>query len=368
MLMRKTVSTTILIILIVSLLSGCQPNQNGEHGEDRKYTKYDDNFFGTFDTLVQVIGYTETKKEFNSYIKKIETRFQELHELYDIYNDYEGINNIKTINDNAGIQPVEVDKQIIDLINFSKDWYNRTGGKTNIAMGSVLRIWHDYRGEAERDPKNAKIPSMEKLLEASKHTDINKVIVDDEKGTVYLEDKEMRLDVGAVAKGYAVEVVVKEIMEEGFVSGIVDAGGNVRTIGKPLDYVREKWGIGIQNPDESIVSDSGVLETVFVNNASVVTSGDYQRYYVVDDKRIHHIIDPETLMPGDYFRSVTIVTENSGIADFLSTTIFLMSYEKGKGLVDNLEGVEVIWVMSDGTVKATDGAKEIMKSQGAKGG
>lgn len=362
MLMRKTVSTTILIILIASLLSGCQINRNGEH---KKYIKYSGNFFGTFDTLVQVIGYTETKKEFNSYIKKIETRFQELHELYDIYNDYEGINNIKTINDNAGIQPVEVDKQIIDLINFSKDWYNRTGGKTNIAMGSVLRIWHDYREEAEDNPKNAKIPPMEKLLEASKHTDIDKVIVDDEKGTVYLEDKEMCLDVGAVAKGYAVEVVVKEVMEEGFVSGIVDAGGNVRTIGKPLDHVRGKWGIGIQNPDESTVSDSEVLETVFVDNASVVTSGDYQRYYVVDGKRIHHIIDPETLMPGDYFRSVIIVTEDSGIADFLSTTVFLMPYEDGKNLVDSLEGVEAIWVMSDGTVKATDGAKEIMKSQGA---
>lgn len=365
MLMKKTVATTILIILIASLLSGCHTNQNGEKEE---YTKYSDSFFDTFDTIVQVIGYTKTEEEFDSYAEKIEIRFRELHKLYDIYSDYEGINNIKTINDNAGIQPVEVDKQIIDLINFSKDWYNRTGGKTNIAMGSVLRIWHDYREEAERDPENAKIPPMEKLLEASRHTDIDKVIVDDEKGTVYLVDKEMRLDVGAVAKGYAVEVVVKEIMKEGFVSGIVDAGGNARTIGKPLDYVREKWGIGIQNPDESIVSDSGVLEVIFVDNASVVTSGDYQRYYVVDDKRIHHIIDPETLMPGDYFRSVTIVTEDSGVADFLSTTIFLMSYEKGRDLVDNLEGVEAIWVMFDGTVRATDGAKKIMKSQGAKGG
>ena len=365
MLMKKTVATTILIILIASLLSGCHTNQNGEKKE---YTKYSDSFFDTFDTIVQVIGYTKTEEEFDSYAEKIEIRFRELHKLYDIYSDYEGINNIKTINDNAGIQPVEVDKQIIDLINFSKDWYNRTGGKTNIAMGSVLRIWHDYREEAERDPENAKIPPMEKLLEASRHTDIDKVIVDDEKGTVYLVDKEMRLDVGAVAKGYAVEVVVKEIMEEGFVSGIVDAGGNARTIGKPLDYVREKWGIGIQNPDESIVSDSGVLEVIFVDDASVVTSGDYQRYYVVDDKRIHHIIDPETLMPGDYFRSVTIVTEDSGVADFLSTTIFLMSYEKGKDLVDNLEGVEAIWIMFDGTVRATDGAKKIMKSQGAKGG
>ncbi len=361
MLMRKTVSIITLIALIALLLV---------FWIGYKYTKYNAVLFNAFDTEVHVLGYTKTKRKFNSYVKKIDVRFQELHKLYDIYNDYEGINNIKTINDNAGIGPVEVDKQIIDLIKFSKDWYNRTGGKTNIAMGSVLRIWHDYREEAKDNPENAKIPPMEKLLEASKHTDIDKVIVDEEKGTVYLVDERMSLDVGAVAKGYAVEVVVKEIMEEGFVSGIINAGGNIRALGKPLDHVREKWGIGIQIPqenlDETIISDkNNYFDTIFINNASVVTSGDYQRNYVVDDKRIHHIIDPETLMPGDYFRSVTIVTEDSGVADFLSTTIFLMSYEKGRGLVDNLEGVEAIWVMSDGTVKATDGAKEIMKSYGA---
>lgn len=356
--MKRTVSVIVLTILIASLLSGCQT-------ERKEYTRYNDSFFGAFDTITQVLGYTKTEDEFNSYVKKIESRFQELHKLYDIYSDYEGINNIKTINDNAGIEPVKVDKQIIDLIKFSKEWYNRTGGKTNIAMGSVLRIWHDYREEADRNPANAKIPPMEELLEASEHTDIDRVIVDEENSTVYLEDEKMRLDVGAVAKGYAVEVVTKEIEKEGFISGIIDAGGNARIIGKPFDYIRERWGIGIQNPSESIVSDKGVLDVIFVENASVVTSGDYQRYYVVGDRRLHHIIDPETLMPGDYYRAVTIVTEDSGVADFLSTTVFLTPYEEGKNLVDSLEGVEAIWIMPDGTLRATDGAKKIMKSQGA---
>ena len=163
--------------------------------ERKEYTRYNDNF-SAFDTITQVLGYTKTEDEFNSYVKKIESRFQELHKLYDIYSDYEGINNIKTINDNAGIEPVKVDKQIIDLIKFSKEWYNRTGGKTNIAMGSVLRIWHDYREEADRNPANAKIPPMEELLEASEHTDIDRVIVDEENSTVYLED-ENALDVGS---------------------------------------------------------------------------------------------------------------------------------------------------------------------------
>ena len=305
------------------------------------------------------------KRKKNSPYVEETNQISELHKLYDIYNNYEGINNIKTINDNAGIKPVKVDKQIIDLVNFSKDCYNNMSSKTNIAMGFVLRVWHDYRKEAERSPADAKIPPIEKLQEASKHMDINKVIVDEKKSTIYLEDEKMSLDVGAVAKGYATELVAKEIEKKGFMSGIINAGGNIRVIGKPLDYVSEKWGIGIQNPEESVISDNNVMDVIFVNDSSVVSSGDYQRYYVVNDRRIHHIIDPETLMPGDYYRAVTVIAKDSGAADFLSTAVFLMPYEEGKNLIDSLEGVEAIWVMPDGTVNATDGAQKIMKSRGA---
>jgi len=112
-------------------------------------------------------------------------------------------------------------------------------------------------------------------------------------------------------------------------------------------------------------SEESVLETVFLTDASVVTSGDYQRFYVVGDKVVHHLIDPETLMPGDYFRAVSVITENSGMADFLSTTVFLMPYEEGKALVESLDGAEAMWIMKDGTIQATEGMKSIMKSNGA---
>jgi thiamine biosynthesis lipoprotein len=178
----------------------------------------------------------------------------------------------------------------------------------------------------------------------------------------------MSLDVGAVAKGYATEVAVQEVMKAGFTSGIISAGGNVRAFGIPKDGIRERWGIGIQNPDSAIgKSDESILETVFLTDASVVTSGDYQRFYVVGDKTLHHLIDPKTLMPGDYFRAVSIVTENSGRADFLSTTVFLLSYEEGRALVESIDGVEAMWVFKDGKIETTEGMKEIMKSNGATG-
>lgn len=359
--MKKIIIGFLILVLITSLIAGCQKK------EKNPYQKYSESFFDTFDTLTQVVGYTKSKEEFDFYVNKIHERFQQLHKLYDIYNDYKGINNIKTINDNAGTKPIKVDKEIIDLILFSKDWYHRTNGETNIAMGPVLRIWSQYREDAEYNPQSAKLPPMEELLDAAKYTDINKVIVDTEKSTVYLEDSRMSLDVGAVAKGFAAEIIAKEIMAEGLKSGMISAGGNVRVLGKPLDDLRQRWGIGIQNPKKSIVSDSNLLDTIFLNNASVVTSGDYQRYYVVDDKIIHHLIDSKTLMPGEYYSAVTVVTEDSGMADFLSTTVFLMPYDQSRKLVESLDGVEAIWVMKDGTVEATDGMKKIMKSNGASG-
>jgi FAD:protein FMN transferase len=360
--MKRIISGLMIILLLMLSFTGCKATEKNE------YTKYSGNFLDAFDTVTKVLAYTKSQEEFNRYFNKIETRFKELHKLYDIYNDYEGINNIKTINDNAGVKPVKVDKEIIDLILFAKDWYNITNGRANIAMGSVLRIWHDYREEGRSDPEKAKLPPMESLKNAAKHTDINKVIVDTKNSTVYLEDKAMSLDVGAVAKGYATEVIAKEIMAQGLNSGIISAGGNIRVIGKPMDNVRERWGIGIQDPDKAIIPDEeSNLDVIFINNQSVVSSGDYERYYVVGDKILHHLIDPETLMPGDYYRAITIVTEDSAVADALSTAAFLMNYEQSRALIEAVDGVEALWVMKDGKIEATEGMKKIMKSNGATG-
>lgn len=362
--MKKIISLLITVILIFSLMTGCQ--QNEEFLNEQVLKKYSYTFLDTFDTVTQVVGYTETEEEFNSYAEKIHERMLELHKLYDRYNDYDGINNIKTINDNAGVKPVKVDKDIIDLILFSKRMHEDVAGRTNIAMGSVLEIWHAYRDQAEADSTDAKLPPMEELLAASEHMDLDKVIVDVGASTVYLNDPFMSLDVGAIAKGYATEVVVQEIMKEGFTSGIISAGGNIRAFGKPMDGTRDKWGVGIQNPDSIIEnSEESIIETVFLTDAAVVTSGDYQRFYMVGDRVIHHLIDPETLMPGDYFRAVTIVTPDSGEADFLSTAVFLLPYEEGKALVESLDEAEALWIFKDGTIRTTDGMKTIMKSEGA---
>lgn len=353
----------VMLLLIFMLFNtGCN---YFEKSDSVRYHKYSYEFLGTFDTLIQFVGYAESESRFEALAKKGQTRFEELNKLFDIYHTYQGINNIKTINDNAGIKPVEVSQEIIDIIQFSKKWYQKTEGTVNIALGPVLSIWHTYREEGRVDPEKAKLPDLELLKKVELKTDIDKVIVDTEKRTVFLGEQGMSLDVGAVAKGFATEIVTRELKSEGFSSFIISGGGNIRASGVPQDGLKSKWGIGIQNPDGNpLIPNDEPLDIAYVNDASVVTSGDYQRYYVVNDQRIHHLIDSVTLMPANHYRAVTVMTEDSGVADFMSTAVFLLPYDKSRALVESIEGLEALWIMHDGSIVATEGMKKSLKKMG----
>jgi thiamine biosynthesis lipoprotein len=347
--LSKKILIGLLMIAIMFNFTACSPT---------KKTRYEASFLELFDTMTIIVGYTKDKEEFSEYAQLIYDNLMEYHELYDIYNNYEGINNMKTINDNAGIKPVKVDQKIIDLLQFSKEAYDLTDGKVNIAFGAVLAIWHDYRTEGLDDPDNAELPPMELLKEKVKHTDINHVIINEEDSTVYLEDPEMRLDVGAIAKGYATEKVATYAYEKGFKSGTLSVGGNVRTLGVKAEN-KKAWNIGIQNPD--LESEQTNLYILNLTNHSLVTSGVYERYYVVDGKQYHHIIDPETLMPAAYFTAVSIITKDSGLADALSTSVFNMPYEQGLALIESLPDAEALWVFLNGDIKYTDGFESLIK-------
>lgn len=345
----------ILPLSVILLLSGA--------GCAGRMEKYSYEFMGTFDTMIQFIGYARNKDAFMEMAQKGQKRFEELHQLYDIYHDYPGLNNIKTINDKAGLEPVPVQKEILDIISFSIDWYEKTGGSVNIALGPVLSIWHEYRDEGLADPDRARIPDMELLKAAYEKSDIDKIIVDEDNGTVFLAEEGMKLDMGAVAKGYSTEMVAQELIDQGYDSFAISGGGNVRVVGTPKDGKRPKWSIGIQDPDgNEFIPDRDLLDLAYVSDTSVVTSGDYQRYYVVDDKRMHHLIDPTTLMPAGYYRAVTVITQDSGAADFLSSTLFLLPYDKSLALAESLEGVEALWVMPDREIRATEGMKNTLKN------
>lgn len=365
--MKKTIAIVVLSMMILGLFIFGVAEKDGAYGRSavENYKKYSYFFLGTFDTMIEISGYTKSQEEFENMAIKVQNRFEELHKLFDIYNEYDGINNIKTINNLAGIKPVEVADEIIQLLIESKKWYFETKGKFDITLGPLLEIWHDYRTRGNADPYMARLPSMDLLGSAYEKADMDKLIIDENGRTVFLKDGGMSLDVGAIAKGYATELVANELIGEGFDSFILSGGGNIKVVGEPRDKLRKKWGVGIQDPDETSMAPQGkTIDILYVNDTSVVTSGDYQRYYYVEDKMYHHIIDPDTLMPADFFKSVVIMTPDSGQADALSTAIFCMPLEEGEQMAEELGNVEVLWIMKDGQVITTSGMKENLKGLG----
>lgn len=346
--MKRVIAFCLCVVLAFSF-TAC--------GRTSKLTKYSAYYFDYFDTATTIIGYAESEEAFDATCTEIAALLEEYHRLYTIYTRFDGLNNLVTVNDlsDGAHNVVTVDQKIMDMLLFAKEMYQKTDGYMNVAMGSVLKIWHVYRNNGIDDPYSAALPPMDKLNAAAQHMDIDRLILDEENSTVYLADPEMFLDVGAIAKGYAVEEVAHYLEEQGITGYLLNVGGNVRTIGMAGDGDKP-WNVGIENPDKDD-EEKPYIEYLHLSGQSLVTSGSYQRYYIVDGEKYHHIIDPDTLMPGTGYLSVSVLTNDSGLGDALSTALFLMPYDEGLELVESTEGVEAMWVMPDGEQRYSGGFK-----------
>ena len=346
----KIYAWLLLICLLGTSLSAC--------GKPKSYTTYS---FDYFDTVTTIVGYAADQEEFDRISADILSELGEYHRLFTTYHRYEGLENLCTINElvNGSHRTVTVDRRIIDMLLYARQMYDKTNGAVNIAMGSVLSIWHDYREQGMDDPPSAQLPPMERLQDAAAHTDIDVLVIDEDACTVTLTDPEARLDVGAIAKGYAVEMVARSLEARGITGYVLNVGGNVRTVGEKA--TGEPWLVGIENPQED--PDEPYLAYLNLAECSVVTSGSYQRYYVVDGERYHHIIDPDTLMPAKGYLSVSIVTPSSADGDALSTALFCMTLAQGLALIESLPDTEAIWVTEDGTRQYSSGFFEACTTQ-----
>ncbi len=347
--MRKVISVILAVCVVfvqLCIFTAC------DNAKVEKFTEY---YFDFFDTATTIVGYEKTEEEFKSVCEEVKIQLDEYHKLYNIYNRYEGINNLTTINDLVDGEHIEVkvDKKIIDMLTFAKEMYNTTKGTVNVAMGSVLKIWHMYRNYGINNPAEAELPPMDKLQEASGHTNIEDVIIDTEKSTVYLADPQMSLDVGAIAKGYTAEMVAQYLESIGKTGYIINLGGNVRTVGSANE---SPWNVGIENPDTDN-EEKPYIEYLHLQGESLVTSGSYQRFYIVKGENYHHIIDPQTLMPATKFKSVSVLTTDSGLGDALSTALFLLDYDEGIKLIESIENAEAMWVLPNGEQRYSTGFK-----------
>ena len=333
-----------LLAVMCVLLCGCTSMQQQEQ---KQYTA---TFLTLFDTVTTVVGHAESEDAFKETAQKIHDDLLVYHKLFDIYNDYDGVNNLKTVNDQAGITPVQVDRAIIDLLLDCREYYELTGGRVNVAMGSILELWHEARDNGVRDPGNAALPDSNLLEQAAEHIGFEAVVIDEAASTVYISDADMSLDVGAIAKGWATQ----RAAENAPAGMLISVGGNVCATG--LKQGEHPWVIGIQDPD-----GGDYLHTIYVTDKCVVTSGDYQRTYTVDGQKYHHIIDPDTRMPATYWRSVSVVCADSALADALSTALFLLPQKEGVELAAKC-GAEVLWVDKEGNEFMTSGFESIIRT------
>lgn len=343
--MRKWISLILSLFILLSF-SSCALSREQSFSRD---------FLDLFDTASSITAVDASQQDFEEHYDTVYNELKTYSELYDIYNSYGDLVNLKYINENAAKAPVKADKKIIGLLLWGKEAYEISGGKVNIAMGAVLSVWHDAREHGIQDPDSAYLPDMDILNQKAKHTDINDLVIDEENSTVFFADPEMSIDAGAIAKGYICDRICEFITANGiWQSAVINLGGNVKTLGYKNSDGKTPFNIGVEDPN------GGYIAVVHASNGqSVVTSGDYQRYYTVNGTRYCHIISPETLMPAQGVQSVSIISENSALADVLSTTLFQLKPQEALDYLEDFDGCEAVIMDSDGNVCRSAGFEDI---------
>ena len=309
----------ILIILsIILLLTGCNNN---------KY--YSKNLF-YMDTVINIKIYDTNEGKANKAfeeIEKIYSKYENIVSFYDKNSELYKLNN--QINENT-----ELSLELSELISLGLKWYDKSNGLLNINIGSVTKLWHDFRNELTSFPTEDDLNNL--------NIDINNIKLNNNKIS-----GDFKIDLGSFAKGFVTEKAGDYLENIGLDYYIINAGGNVKVGKSHKGY----YSIGIKSPNDNtnfyIVKDE---------NISVVTSGGYERFYEYEGKTYHHIIDPNTKYPANYMKSVTIIGEDSTLCDILSTTLFLMSVEEGQEFVKDYD-VDVIWYTNDNQIIKSDGFK-----------
>lgn len=248
---------------------------------------------------------------------------------------------VSQINKNAGIKPTEVSPDTYFVIKEAKKFAEMSLGAYEPTIGPLADLWDIKSGERERDY----VPSSKEIDKAKSLVNYEGLELL-ENNQVYLKEKNMKIDLGGIAKGYAADEARDILIKNGVMSGIIDLGGNIFAHGSKEKDI--SWSIGMQNPLELTGNYLGVLKVI---DKSVVTSGDYERYFTYDKKRYHHILDSNTGYPAENeLTGMSIVSDKSIDGDALSTTLFVLGLEKGMKLANSLEDVEAIFIAKDKTV------------------
>lgn len=340
--MKKPIWYVLIILVAVLVVFALVRNREGKYlAEPYVREKV------LMDTLVTIKAYgaDNVKTE-----EAVDRALSEIEGIDRIMNFYDPQSEISKINKGAGRQRV-ISRNMLTVIPMSQRYNRKTGGAFDITIGPLMRLWSFN--------VNPRVPSEKELRKALSLVDAGGIEISRRGNSVRLRKSGMELDLGGVAKGYAVDRAVAVLRKSGIRRALVTTGSTTIVMGgKPGG---KPWLIGIKNPRK----DDKTIGTLKLKDKSISTSGDYQQYFMKAGKRYHHIIDPKTGLPARGVQSVTIVTTKSCTeADILSTAVFVMGYPKGMDFLANLGDTQGVIVDSKGKVHMTAGLEE--KLEGAK--
>jgi thiamine biosynthesis lipoprotein len=267
--------------------------------------------------------------------------FAEVERLEQVFSSYRADSELSTLNAKAGSGPVSASGDMVDLVGRAVAIARETGGAFNPLMGPAINLWGI--------PEHPRVPSDAELAALRPLTDVGGVIVTPGNHTVTLARAGMALGLGGIAKGYTADRVAALLRHRGISAGIVAVAGDLHVFGTRPDG--RPWRVGVRHPRRS----DRPMAALLLTDGAVSTSGDYERFFEVDGKRYHHILDPRTLRPAAETVAVTVLARDGTTADGLATALFVMGPKAGLALVERLPGVEALFAAPDGAVTASSG-------------
>lgn len=272
--------------------------------------------------------------------------FMRLRDLETILSANRDDTNVAEINRNSGVQPIAATSETLEVLREGLRFAEISGGLLDPTVGPLVKAWNI-------GTEQAAIPTPQAIAEACRLVDYRNAVINDDKKTVYLTEPGMKLDLGAIAKGYAADEVAKIIEKKGINRAIIDLGGNILALGSKSPG--KPWKIGIRNPEND---EGGSVLAVLAENSAIVTSGVYERFFMEGGKHYHHLLNPLTGYPEDNaLLSVSIVTAKAIDADALSTTVFLLGLDQGMKLIEAMDGVEAIFIDKTKSVHVSSGLR-----------
>lgn len=339
MYLLKKLVCILAIITTLFTIAGCTDNKSNQVVQQKYVSKTD--FY--LDTVVDIKIYNPNNKS-AEVIDKAMKRIGALEKILSIHIEGSDLWNIKK---NAGIKPVEVSKETMEVMKASLRYSEYTNGLFDITTGPLVDLW-------AINPPNGYVPTEEELQTSLSKINYNNMIIDEENNTILLKDEGMIANLGAIAKGYIADEVKEILVENDVKNAIINLGGNVLLVGGRAD--NSGFKIGVQDPNSDRGAYLGIIDD---RDLSVVSSGDYERYFEVEGKRYHHILNPATGYPADNeIRQVTIISKFSIDGDGLSTSTFLLGLKDGMKLIERIDDVEGIFVTKDHKIYLTSGIRD----------